>query len=64
MTIFIIYRKWTKNVDLKEYKLVVFPINDGVHWFLVLALNLGGTSPVLYVLDSLPKNRSSVIGKY
>ena len=54
------FSKWTKSVELHEFGLVVFPILDRCHWFLVVVVNPGTYEAVMYVLDSLPGDRSKV----
>ena len=54
------FSKWTKSVELHEFGLVVFPILDRCHWFLIVVVNPGTYEAVMYVLDSLPGDRSVV----
>ena len=67
-------KTWTKNVNLFEKEFVIFPICEGSHWFLIVAIlprlatlapdsaaRRDGGEPLVLVLDSLGGTKSGAV---
>ena len=67
-------KTWTKNVNLFEKEFIIFPICEGSHWFLIVAIlprlatlapgsagRRGGGEPLVLVLDSLNKLQAGAV---
>ena len=64
--------KWTKHVDLFSKEVILFPIHEFTHWYLIAFLNIGTSMhnvvsqpgstvedhSLIFVMDSLPKQIS------
>ena len=46
-------QRWLREVNLLEKKLVLIPICEHAHWFMIVLVNPGGEEPCLLVLDSM-----------
>lgn len=66
--------RWTKNVDLFSKNMVIFPICENSHWFLIIAVKPGHIQlpvgseerkirgkPFLLLLDSMDGNRDEAV---
>ena len=67
-------KMWTKNVNLFEKEFIIFPICEGNHWFLIVAIlprlatlapgsaaRRGGGEPLVLVLDSLNRPQTGAV---
>jgi len=55
---------WTKTLDLFSKSVIVFPICEDSHWYLLIVVGLSGettTSPFILVLDSLGGERKRAV---
>ena len=54
-------KKWTKNSQLFDMNLVLIPICENSHWYMVVLITPGGQQPRMLVLDSLGKERNMTV---
>lgn len=45
--------RWTKNMDLFNKTIIIFPIVEYDHWYAIVAVKLQSNKPIIMVLDSL-----------
>ena len=45
----VVFRRWTKSVDIFQKKLVIIPVCTGTHWYLILAIRPGDILVGFYV---------------
>ena len=53
--------RWTRKINLIEQKLIVVPICENSHWFLVVMVMLGGKEPFLLVMDSMGSRMEAAV---
>ena len=67
-------KRWTKSVNLFEKEFIIFPICEGSHWFLIVAIlprlatlapgsagRRGGGEPQIMLLDSLNRPQADAV---
>ena len=52
---------WTKHMNLLDKDIVLVPICEASHWFLVVVVNPGGDKPCFLVLDSMGGRREAAV---
>lgn len=46
--------RWTRGINLAEKVVIVAPMFDADHWFLLVATDIPGSHPTVTVLNSIP----------